>query len=129
MLNSPNAAQLLEAVSDFLRHEALPTLSGAIAYKTRVAAGAIDIVRRELAHTPGAQRAELQALHAITGRGDNRLEALYRTLCERIADDSMDLSTPGLAPFLWQLTLDKLAIDQPEYDTYRKVISDKKMET
>ncbi|CAG4906835.1 DUF6285 domain-containing protein [Paraburkholderia saeva] len=129
MLNAPNAAQLLEAVSAFLRDEALPALSGAMAYKTRVAAGALDIVRRELAHAPSAQRDELQALHSLIGGEGGDLEALNRRLCERIADGSMDLSTPGVAPFLWQTTLAKLTIDQPDYDTYRNVISNKKQGT
>jgi hypothetical protein len=129
MLNAPNAGQLLEAVSAFLRDEALPALSGAMAYKTRVAAGALDIVRRELAHAPSAQRHELQALHGLIDGDAGDLEALTRKLCERIADGSMDLTTPGVAPFLWQVTLDKLSIDQPDYDTYRKVISNKTQET
>ena len=30
------------------------------------------------------------------------------------------LHTPGLAEHLWQTTLDKLAVDQPGYDSYRR---------
>jgi Domain of unknown function (DUF6285) len=129
MLNAPNAEQLLEAVSTFLRDEALPALEGALAYKARVAAGVLDIVRREIAHAPGAQRHELQALRALTGAEDDNLEELTQRLCERIAGGDVDLTTPDVASFLWQTTLDKLTIDQPDYDTYRKVISNKKQET
>jgi len=43
---------------------------------------------------------------------------LNRMLCERIANGAMDLDTPGLADCLWQITLDKLAVDQPSYETY-----------
>ena len=39
-------------------------------------------------------------------------------LCERIAQGVVDLGTPGLADCLWQITLDKLAVDQPSYETY-----------
>ena len=39
-------------------------------------------------------------------------------LCERIASGAMTLDTPGLAACLWQITLDKLAVDQPSYETY-----------
>ena len=33
----------------------------------------------------------------------------------------MDLHTPGLVTHLWRVTLDKLAVDQPGYDSYRRV--------
>jgi hypothetical protein len=123
MLNAPNADHLLEAVSAFLRDEALPLLSGAAAYKARVAAGVLDIVRRELAHAPGAQRHELQALRELLGASEGSLDELNQVLCDRIGAGAIDLSTPGLAPFLWQITLDKLTVDQPGYDTYRKAIA------
>ena len=45
-------------------------------------------------------------------------------LCERIADGVMDLDTPGLAACLWQITLDKLAVDQPNYETYVRCLRD-----
>ena len=32
----------------------------------------------------------------------------------------MGFDTPGLLPHLWQTTLDKLAVDQPGYDSYRR---------
>lgn len=123
MLNAPNAEQLLEAVSDFLRHEALPMLSGAAAYKARVAAGVLDIVRRELAHAPAAQRHELQALRELLGESEGSLDELNQVLCDRLATGAIDLTAPGLTPFLWQITLDKLTVDQPGYDTYRKTIA------
>jgi hypothetical protein len=47
------------------------------------------------------------------------LETLNRRLCARIAAGEIGLSTPGLVDHLWQTTLDKLAIDQPNYAAYR----------
>jgi len=129
MLNPPQADQLLDAVIAFLRNEALPMLSGPVAYKARVATNVLDIVRRELDHAPGARQRELNALRELVGNGDGALEDLTRSLCERIASGAMDLNTPGVAPFLWQITLDKLAVDQPAYDTYRKSLANHPQET
>ena len=44
---------------------------------------------------------------------------LNGALAENIASGAMDLSTPGLADHLWQTTLAKLAIDQPNYGSYK----------
>jgi hypothetical protein len=123
MVNPPSAGQLLEAVSAFLRDEALPALQGAAAYKARVAASVLDIVRRELALAPDAQAREVQALREILGEPNGTTDALTHALCERIAADAIDLNTPGLSDFLWQITLDKLAVDQPGYDTYRAALA------
>ena len=32
----------------------------------------------------------------------------------------VDLATPGLADHLWQTTLAKLAVDQPNYASYKR---------
>ena len=125
MQDRPSADLLLEAVAAFLRERVVPATQGPLAFHARVAANALDIARRELMLVPGAdarERAALAALLQADPQGD--LIALNRQLCERIACDAMDLQTPGLIDALWRITLDKLAIDQPGYDTYRRVIDD-----
>jgi hypothetical protein len=125
MQDRPAADLLLEAVAAFLRERVVPATQGPLAFHARVAANALDIARRELMLAPGAdarERAALAALLQADPQGD--LIALNRQLCERIARDAMDLHTPGLIDALWRITLDKLAIDQPGYDTYRRVIDD-----
>lgn len=123
MVNPPSAEQLLEAVSAFLRDEALPALQGAAAYKARVAASVLDIVRRELVLAPDARVREEQALRQFLGEPNGTAHALTHALCERIAADAIDLDTPGVGALLWQITLDKLAVDQPGYDTYRAALA------
>lgn len=127
MQDAPHPEQLLEAVVRFLRNEALPALSrhgeGALAYQARVAANMLDIVKREVTLAPAADAAELARLQALVGRpgepGD--LATLNRRLAERIADGSLDAATPGVAEHLWHNTLAKLAVDQPGYETYRRM--------
>jgi len=121
MHQRPGPDDLLEAVATYLREQALPQLPGHAAYLARVAANALDIVRRQLALAPGAEAAEAERLRALLGT-EGSLEQLNRLLCQRIASGAMGLHTPGLAAHLWRVTLDKLAVDQPGYETYRRLL-------
>ena len=125
MQDRPTAELLLEAVAAALRERVVPATQGPLAFHARVAANALDIARRELMLAPGADARERAALAALLQTdAQTDLITLNRLLCERIAGDAMDLHTPGLADALWRATLDKLAIDQPGYDTYRRIIDD-----
>lgn len=118
MHNQPSVDALLDIIAEFLRKEAAPQLPGHTAFHARVAANALDIVRRELALSPAALPAEQQRLEQMLGEtGD--LETLNRRLCERIASGEIDERTPGFADHLWTVTLDKLAVDQPGYSSYK----------
>lgn len=118
MHNQPSVDALLDIIAEFMRKEAAPRLPGHTAFHARVAANALDIVRRELALSPPALAAERSRLERLLGEtGD--LETLNRHLCDRIASGEIDTSTPGLVDHLWQVTLDKLAVDQPGYSSYR----------
>ncbi|MEX7051181.1 DUF6285 domain-containing protein [Pseudomonas aeruginosa] len=37
-----------------------------------------------------------------------------------MASGEVDLTTPGLTEHLWQTTMDKLAVDQPNYASYKR---------
>ena len=122
MHQRPDPQDLLEAVAVFLREQAMPQLPGHAAYHARVAANALDIVRRQLQRAPAADADELIRLRALLQR-DGSLAELNGLLCQRIAAGEIGLHTPGLAAHLWQTTLDKLAVDQPGYDSYRREIA------
>lgn len=119
MHQRPDIEDLLAAVALFLREQALPQLPAHAAYHARVAANMVDIVRRQLQLAPAADAAELQRLRALL-QCDGSLAELNTQLCERLADGRIGLQTPGLAEHLWQTTLDKLAVDQPGYESYRR---------
>ncbi len=119
MREQPSTAELIDAVAEFLRGEVMPALSGRLAFHARVAANVLDIVRRELTLGPAAEAAEASRLVALLGREDE-VEALNRELCARIADASLDPHDPALIEHLWATTLDTVAIDQPNYATYRR---------
>jgi Domain of unknown function (DUF6285) len=119
MQDPPTVTELLEATAAFLREVAVPQLSGHAAFHARVAANALDVVKRELALRPAAERDERARLAALL-HTDGSLEELNALLSRRIAAGELSLQTPGLASHLWATTLAKVAIDQPTYASYRR---------
>lgn len=124
MQDEPTPVELLEGVIAFLRGELMPELSGRSAFLTRVSANACDIVRRHLLNAATYDAAEMERLAALLA-SEGTLEDLNRELCERIEQKSMTLETPGLADHLWATTMEKLAIDQPQYAPYRRALASK----
>ncbi|HEY3795880.1 MAG TPA: DUF6285 domain-containing protein [Bradyrhizobium sp.] len=119
MQDEPTPTELIKAVADFLRNEIAPEIKGHNAFKLRVGINALDLVTRQLALEPLCDTAEAARLKALLG-ADGSLADLNRTLAEKIASGEADLKTPGLAEHLWQTTMDKLAVDQPNYGSYKR---------
>jgi Domain of unknown function (DUF6285) len=124
MQDEPTPSELIRAVADFLRNELAPQLGGHSAFKLRVAINALDLVTRQLALESGSDAAEAERLSRLLGR-QGSLEQLNRLLAGKIAAGDADLQTPGLAEHLWQTTLAKLAVDQPNYAAYRREVERK----
>jgi hypothetical protein len=122
MQDEPTPTELIKAVADFLRHEITPMISGHNAFKLRVATNALDLVTRQLALEPGGDAAEAARLTQLLDMQGSLVE-LNRALADRIASGEADLRTPGLAEHLWQTTMDKLAVDQPNYASYKRELS------
>jgi hypothetical protein len=124
MQDEPTPSELIKAVADFLRAEIAPALGGHQAFKLRVSINALDLVTRQLALQQGSDAAEAARLSQLLAlRGS--LDELNRALADRIAKGQIDLDTPGLAEHLWQATMDKLAVDQPNYGSYRRELETK----
>jgi|3_EtaG_2_1085321.scaffolds.fasta_scaffold00072_7 hypothetical protein len=123
MQDQPTASELVEAVADFIRNHAMPQLQGHAAFHARVAANALDIVKRELDVAPTANAEEASRLAALLGM-EASLEELNRELCRRIEAGEVGLDTPGLKDHLWRTTLTKLSIDQPNYSGYRRALDE-----
>jgi hypothetical protein len=122
MQDEPTPIELTKSVSDFLRNDIAPLISGHQAFKLRVAINILDLVTRQLTREEGSDAAELDRLRALLGMDGSVLD-LNRALAERIAKGEVDLATPGLAEHLWQTTMDKLAVDQPNYASYKRELS------
>jgi uncharacterized protein DUF6285 len=119
MQDEPTPTELIKAVADFLRTEIVPAIKGHNAFKLRVGINALDLVTRQLALEGPSDAAEATRLKALLGI-DGSLMELNRALAEKIARGEVDLNTPGLKEHLWQTTMDKLAVDQPNYGSYKR---------
>jgi hypothetical protein len=124
MLDEPTPTELVKAVADFLRAEIAPQLSGHAAFKLRVSINALDLVTRQLALERGSDALETERLSKLLGM-QGSLAELNRTLAERIAKGEAGLDTPGLADHLWQTTMNKLAVDQPNYGSYKRELGER----
>jgi hypothetical protein len=124
MQDEPTPTELLKAVADFLRNEITPAIKGHNAFKLRVGINALDLVTRQLTLADAGDAEEHARLKQLLG-ADGSLIELNRALSDRIAKGEVDLATPGLSDHLWQTTMDKLAVDQPNYGSYKRELGDK----
>jgi hypothetical protein len=124
MQDEPTPIELTKAVADFLRNDITPMTTGHNAFKLRVAINALDLVTRQLTLEQGSDTAEAARLMQLLGV-ESSLPVLNRALADEIAKGKVDLQTPGLAEHLWQTTMDKLAVDQPNYASYRRELGTK----
>ena len=124
MQDEPTPTELTKAVADFLRNDIMPAISGHNAFKLRVAINALELVVRQLTLEQGSGTAESERLVKLLDVEGALLEQ-NRALAERIAKGEVDLNTPGLPEHLWQTTLAKLAVDQPNYASYKRELGRK----
>ena len=124
MQDEPTPTELIKAVADFLRNEITPQIKGHNAFKLRVGINVLDLVIRQLTMEQGADDTETARLKQLLG-SDGSLIELNRALSEKIAKGEVDLQTPGLADHLWRTTMDKLAVDQPNYASYKRELGTK----
>jgi hypothetical protein len=122
MQDEPTPTELIKAVADFLRDDIAPVVSGHNAFKLRVAINTLDLVTRQLSLQSRSDAAEATRLSRLLGI-QGSLTELNRALADKIAKGEFDLQTPGLADHLWQTTMDKLAVDQPNYASYRRELA------
>jgi hypothetical protein len=124
MQDEPTPEELIKAVADFLRNDIAPEITGHNTFKLRVAINALDLVRRQLALAGASDAAEAARLSRLLDQ-QGSLAELNRALADRIGKGEIDLATPGLPEHLWQTTMDKLAVDQPTYASYRRELEGK----
>jgi hypothetical protein len=124
MYDPPTPPEILAAVARFLKDEVAPATTGHLSFQARVAANALEMMRRQLELGPGEDAAERARLQALLGM-DGDLLTLNTELSRRIAAGEADLSTPGLAEHLWASALAKMAVDQPTYAAYRASLAER----
>lgn len=122
MQDDPTPAELVKAVADFLRDDIAPTLAGHSGFEMRVAINALDLVVRQLTlcgESDAAEQARLAQLLGLQGT----LADLNRDFAHGIASGEIDPHGPGVADHLWRTTMEKLAVDQPNYASFKRELT------
>ena len=118
MQDEPTPPEILAAVAAFLRDSVIPQATPLVAFQSRVAANAVDLVARQLALAPGDEAEEAARLRELLGR-DGDLGELNVAFAAAIAAGEIDPMAGIAAQHLWKTTLAKVAVDQPRYSGYR----------
>jgi Domain of unknown function (DUF6285) len=124
MQDHPTPSEIIGAVAQFLKTVVAAETTGATSFQARVAANALEMMRRQLDLAPAEDAAELARLRTLLGE-DGSLAELNQRLADQIAAGILDLTTPGLKDHLWSTTLAKLAVDQPTYAAYRATLAER----
>jgi hypothetical protein len=123
MSSSPDPDEILAAAALLVRDELLPALSGELAFKARLLANALDLVRRQWVQTttedPAKAAQEDARLRLLAGGAADTQADPQAELVRRIATGSLSPDDPRLLDHLWQTTLSRIAVDQPHYASYR----------
>ena len=104
----PTAAELTEAVREFLEGEVMPSAEGRVRFLARVAANALGQVERELALGPEHARAHAERLDALGAADDDALAAAIR-------DGSLDGRRADVVAALRATAVERLRIANPRH--------------
>lgn len=121
MQDRPDPIDILDVVAKFLREEAAPALPPHASFVAKVCANLLGMTARQIALEPAANAAETTRLASLLGT-DGDTASLNADLSAAIRSGAMGPETPGLVDHLMQTTLEKLAVDQPRYASFREEI-------
>jgi hypothetical protein len=121
MQDQPAPDEVLASIAAFLRNTVMPETEPHTSFQARVAANAIDLVRRQLELGVKGEAAELGRLQALLGHGGTLAE-LNAELADALASGALGLEKPGVSEHLYATTLEKVQVDQPNYSGYRAAL-------
>jgi hypothetical protein len=104
----PSAAQLVEAVREFLENDVMAATEGRVMFHTRVAVNVLAMVERELALGPSQAEAHRAALARLGVTDDAALAAAIR-------DGSLDERRVEVLEVLRRTVRAKLEVSNPRY--------------
>lgn len=113
----PTASELLIAIADFLREEAIPALDRTeprLGFQMRVAVNALAILERESRLGLAADARERARLSRLLER-DGTLDALNRELARQLRAGERDESDREMMAHLEATIADKIAIANPKW--------------
>jgi len=113
----PIAAELLDAVREFLERDVLPALAADTRFRCRIAINVLATVRREVelgSVFAGRERERLATVLGDAGPAE-ALDALNRRLAHAIRDGSIDVDGAALRAHLRHTIEEALLINNPRW--------------
>lgn len=104
----PTAAELIEAVREWLERDVQPNVDGRLRYHSRVAINVLSMVERELEFGGEHDRRHAERLAALGVADDGELAAAIRA-------GTLDVEPDELRRVLREMILDKLTVANPRY--------------
>ncbi len=110
----PTAAELVQAVREFVEHDVMATTEGHVQFHARVAVNALGMIERELTYGATYADAERARAAALLGHdGDARV--LERELATAIRDGSLDDRLDAVRDHVRATVREKLLVANPGY--------------
>ena len=104
----PSAAQLVEAVREFLERDVMAATEGRVQFHTRVAVNVLGMVERELALGAAQSAAHAEGLARLGLADEAELAAAIR-------DGALDARMDEVKGFVRSTVEDKLRVANPKY--------------
>jgi len=110
----PDAAELVQAIREFLEGDVMAATTGRVQFHTRVAINALGMIERELTEGPVLVAAERARATALLGH-DGDVRQLERELAARIRDGSLDDRLAAVRDHVRATVREKLLVANPGY--------------
>ena len=117
MNNPPSKEELIMSIIEFIENDVIDELIGQKRFHAHVAKNSLQIVLRQLKVEEKNNQSEKSRLKEIL-KIDKDLNEMNKILCQKIANEEIDINNNDLIDHLFKTTMEKLSIDQPNYSAY-----------
>ena len=118
IFDKPTSVDLLAAISHFLDTKIKSEVPPHLAFKLRIVENVLNIVIREIEKGEELSNEVISLLQSLMESDTPSIE----TLALLIKDKKIDLEDQNLKDLLVTLSKNKIAVDNPNYSTYKKLI-------
>ena len=118
IFDKPTSIDLLAAISHFLDTKIKSEVPPHLAFKLRIVENVLNIVIREIEKGDELSKEVINLLQSLIESETPSIE----TLALLIKDEKIDLEDQSLKDLLVTLSKNKIAVDNPNYSTFKKLI-------
>ena len=118
IFDRPTSSELIKAVMDFLDSKIKDELPPHLAFKLRITNNVLGMVQREIDQGERLSEEVVKIMSDIIKSDD----ITTKELSNLIKNGDLDLSDEKLKDLLILLSKNKIAVDNPNYSTYKKLI-------